>query len=153
MVTYPAPSILPKAVNPLSLSESVTGLLGAAGQLGSMLHFLSTIQNSPNDIIDCRQEISHVEMALRSLDQYIHRLRDINPHRTRLIQIDDLIITLSDAMMTFSGFEDILRPLEEMTKAQALISWTRYSKTIKDHLARIQRLKTSLNMMLAIVQW
>ena len=140
-------------MDPLSLSASVTGLLEAAGRLSSMLQFLSTIQNSPNVLMDCRLEIYQVKIALQSLDRYIHRIRLISPQRTKLIQIDNLIITLSEAMMTFFGFEDILRRLEEMSKGQALVSWIRYSKPIKDHLARIQRLKTSLNMMLVIVQW
>lgn len=140
-------------MDPLRISASITGLLRAAGQLNSMLQFLSTLQNSPDVIMDCRLEINHVKIALQSLDRFIHRLHFISPRRTKLIQIDDLIITLSDAMMAFSGFEDILRRIEEVTKFQALIPWTKYSKRIKHHLARMHRLKMSLNMMLVIVQW
>ncbi|KAI1325913.1 hypothetical protein F5Y16DRAFT_376692 [Xylariaceae sp. FL0255] len=139
-------------MDPLSLSASIAGLLGAAGQLCSILQFLSSTLNSPSVIRDCRQEITHVEIALRSLGRYLQRLDAINTQRSMLIQLDDLIVTLSDGMMVFSEFENFLTRLETGARARVVIAWVKYSKDIEEHLARIQRLKGSLNLMLSIIQ-
>ncbi|KAK3936121.1 hypothetical protein QBC46DRAFT_215044, partial [Diplogelasinospora grovesii] len=139
-------------MDPLSLSASVAGLMGAVGQICSILDFLSTAWNCPSTIQDCRQEITHVKIALRSLQRYVVRFGTMDPQRLRLIQIDDLIITLSDAMMSFSASEDVVRPLEKMCRAHAVVSWVRYYKDIDGHLCKIQRHKASLMMMLNILQ-
>jgi hypothetical protein len=49
-------------------------------------------------IKDAQNDIRHTEITLRSIQRLLQRLHAMGPRR-ELIQIDDLRITLADAMM------------------------------------------------------
>jgi hypothetical protein len=140
-------------MDPLSVTASIAGLLMAAGKICSLLVVVSSVRNAPSAIRDARLEVKHAEIALRSLQQYLECLDLINQERKALIQIDELRVTLTDAMLAFSDFEALLQTLSNLAKGRAAISWPRYSKQIDDHVARIQRYKASLTLMLNVFQW
>jgi hypothetical protein len=139
-------------MDPLSIMASVAGLLTAAGHTYGLLGRLSLIKDSPKTIRDAQREIGHTEIALRSMRWLLQLLESLGQRR-ELIQIDDLRITLADAMLAFSGFENMLQFLEKLSKVRVAISWQRYAKQIEDHLVAIQRHKSSLTFMLSILQW
>ncbi|VUC25694.1 unnamed protein product [Clonostachys rosea] len=142
----------PTNMNSLNLSMSIKGLRTATENLCSLIQTFSTSWHSSNRLRDCRQEISLVGIGLRSFERYLQRLDTVDPQRKKLIQVDDLIITFSDAIMIFSEFEELLRRLERMRNAGVGIPWGHYTKTFQQHLERIQRLKESLQLMLTIVE-
>ena len=69
--------------------------------------------------------------------------------RQRMIQVDDLRVTLADAMLAFSSFEVLL--LRMAGTRQRL--WYLYRTRVGEHVARIQRHKLSLTLMLNVLQW
>ncbi|CAH0057966.1 unnamed protein product [Clonostachys solani] len=135
----------PTEMNSLNLSMSIKGLRTAAEHLCSLIQSFSASWNSTNRLRDCRQEITLVGIGLRSFERYLQRLDRVDPQRKKLIQVDDLVITFSDAIMVFSEFEELLRQLETKKNAGVRITWVHYSKLFQQHLERIQRLKESLN--------
>ncbi|KAK3312912.1 hypothetical protein B0H66DRAFT_569177 [Apodospora peruviana] len=139
-------------MDPLSIAASVVGLLTAAAKIGTVLETLSAAKDCPTTIQDARAEVRHTELALTSLQQYLHHLDLLDPQRAGLIQVDELRITLGDAMLVFAEFESYLGLLSSMTRAQVSITWTRHAKKIDEYRAKIQRYSSSLNLMLSILQ-
>jgi hypothetical protein len=142
-----------RSMDPLSVAASVVGLLTAAGKVCTLLESISSAQQCPATIQDARSEVKHAELALRSMQRYLERLDLLNPQRAARIQIDELRVTLADAMLAFSDFESLLQLLSGLAKIRVVITWVRYSKLIDEHLAKIQRYKASLLLMLGILQW
>jgi len=140
-------------MDPLSITASIVGLLGAAAKVHGLLVLISSVRNAPATIADACTEVKHVELALRSLHRYLQRLDSVRPQRAALIQVDELIVTLADAMMAFFEFDHLLEALSRLARMRAAISWSRHAAQIDDCLAKMQRHKASLVMMLNIMQW
>lgn len=139
-------------MEPFSAASSVAGLIIAAGKIYSLLDFISSVKNSPTTISDAKNEVKHAQLALCSLKRYLNNLASLNPKRTAMIQVDDLRVTLSDAMMAFSDFETLLLTLDNIARVKAFIIWPKYGKEIEEHMVKVQRYKTSLALMLNILQ-
>ncbi|KAI3325682.1 hypothetical protein HD806DRAFT_521201 [Xylariaceae sp. AK1471] len=139
-------------MDPLSVAASVAGLLSAAATIHSLLEYISSAKNSPTSVRDAQVEVKHVELALRSLRRYLWRLDLVSAHRKELVSIDELIVSLADAMVAMSEFESFLQLLARLKRMQLSISWFRYNKRIEEHTAKAQRHKASLTMMLNIFQ-
>ncbi|KAJ4326785.1 hypothetical protein N0V84_002804 [Fusarium piperis] len=139
-------------MEPLSATASIAGLITAVGKIYGLLDFISSVRNSPTVIRNAKDEVKNAQSALYSLDRYLNSLASLNPKRTAMIQIDDLRVTLTDAMMAFSEFETLLLTLDKIARVKAVIAWPKYAKEIEEHMAKVQRYKTSLTLMLNILQ-
>ncbi len=139
-------------MDPLSIAASIVGLLTATAKVHGLLEGLSSIRNSPATIKDAQNEIKHTEIALRSMQRLLLRLDSVGPRR-ELIQVDDLRITLADAMLGFAALETMLQRLAGLARFRVAISWARYSKELGEHLTRIARYHQSLMLMINILQW
>ena len=139
-------------MDPLSITASIVGLLAAAGKIYTLLEAISTIKDSPTTITDAQNEVRHTEIALRSMQRLLEKVEVANARR-ELIQVDELRITLADAMLVFSEFESMLLLLANLSKFRVTISWQRHAKKIDEYLVRIGRYKMSLTFMLSILQW
>jgi len=135
----------------LSVSASIAGLLTAAGKTHALLEIISSIRNAPTSIKDTQRETRHTEVALQSLHRFLQHVDPTNP-RLEMIQIDELRVVLADAMMIFSSFEEMLRQLERQARARVAIRWMKYAKQIEEHLGKLERYKSSLAVMLGILQ-
>ncbi|GAB1316093.1 LIM zinc-binding domain-containing protein [Madurella fahalii] len=138
-------------MDPLSITSAVVGLLTATGKVYSLLEGLSSIRNAPTTIRDAQKEVRHAEIALRSIQRLLYRLDTPNPRRG-LIQVDELRITLADAMLVTSAFETLLQRLAGQARVRVAISWVTISKQIDEHVARIGRYQQSLMLMMSILQ-
>jgi hypothetical protein len=138
-------------MDPLSIAMAVVGLLTAAGKVGSILGHLGQMRDAPQTFRNVRAEVAQTETALASIQRLLGRL-DCPDQRRGLIQVDELRITLADAMMDFSSFETFLSGLPTGNGWSALYQ-AKNLKTIDGHMVRIQRHKMSLTFMLTILQW
>ncbi|KAJ4416869.1 hypothetical protein N0V82_006508 [Gnomoniopsis sp. IMI 355080] len=107
---------------------------------------------APSTISQAQIEVKHFKLALGSLQRYLDRLDQLTEQRKKLICIDDLIATISDAVLSFDGFENFVRDLATLTRVRAAILWFAYSKQIEEHVAKVQRHKASLTVMCQILQ-
>ncbi|KAK3985354.1 hypothetical protein QBC44DRAFT_384998 [Cladorrhinum sp. PSN332] len=138
-------------MDPLSVSASIVGLLTAAGKTNALLETISSIRNAPASIREAQRETRHTEVALRSLHRFLQHLDPSNP-RLEMIQVDELRVVLADAMLIFSSFEEMLLSLAGFARVRVAIRWTKYAKEIDEHLAKLERYKSSLALMLSILQ-
>ena len=139
-----------RAMDPLTITTAIFGLLAAAGKVATILEAISSTRNPPEAIAYAQTEVRHAEIALRSMQPFIEGL-DVaaSTSRQRMIQVDDLRVTLADAMLAFSSFEVLL--LRMAGTRQRL--WYLYKTRVEEHMARIQRHKLSLTLMLNVLQW
>lgn len=140
-------------MDPLSLAASIAGLMGAAQQIYSLLELIRSSKNAPSSIAQAQIEVKHFRLALGYLQRYLSRLDQITEQRKQLIGIDELIITISDAVLSFSAFESLVSELARMTRVRAALSWFTYMKQVDEQVAKIQRHKVSLTFMCQILQW
>ncbi|KAF4464666.1 hypothetical protein FALBO_8498 [Fusarium albosuccineum] len=139
-------------MDPLSAAASIVGLVTAVGKVYTLLDYVSSVRNAPATIRDAKDEVGHAQLALRSMERCLNRLASLNPDRTALIQVDDLRVTLADAVMAFSEFEALLRDLTRLARLRAAIAWPKYAKALEEHMVKVQRYKSSLTLMLNILQ-
>lgn len=139
-------------MDPLSVTASVVGLIGAAAKICRVIDFISSAKNVPATLQEAKREVKHVELALQSLQQYLLDLDKVDTQRRKCIQLDEVVVVLSDAMLVFSEFEALLALLEKQTRLQTVVLWFNYSKKIDDHLVKTQRNKDTLLFMLNILQ-
>ncbi|KAK0649701.1 hypothetical protein B0T16DRAFT_492280 [Cercophora newfieldiana] len=137
-------------MDPISVTMAVVGLLAATAKVGSLLEHLSKMRNAPQTIKDAQAEVLHTEVALRSTQRLLEHL-DLANRRRGLIQVDELRVTLADAMLVFSSFEAFLMGLPG-ENVWAAPHRGKYLKTIEEHMVKIQRYKLSLTLMLTILQ-
>ncbi|KAK1753893.1 hypothetical protein QBC47DRAFT_385154 [Echria macrotheca] len=135
-------------MDPLSISTAIVGLLTAAGKTHGLLETISAVRNAPQSIREAQRETRHTEVALRSLQRFLRHIDPTDPRR-EMIQVDELRVVLSDAMLIFSSFENMLRRLERQAPR---IQWLRYTKRVDEHLAKLERYKSSLSIMLDVLQ-
>jgi len=140
-------------MDPLSVAASVVGLLGATAKVGTLLDYLSSVQECPTTIQDARTEVKHAELALRSLQRYLQRLDLVDSRRAALIQVDELRVVLSEAMLVLAGFESLLERLTRVARIRVSVTWMRHSRKIDEHRASIQRYIACLNLMVGILGW
>jgi hypothetical protein len=117
-------------MDPLSVTASVVGLLGAARQIASILY---KVQSGLKDGIDSAPR-----------------------RRISMIQVDQLVATLSDAVLTFSELEALVHPLATVSLNPSLVErmkWVWKEDTIGNIMLRLDRHKASLTLMLTIVHW
>jgi len=139
-------------MDPLSITSAVVGLLTATAKIYSLLETVSSIRNAPAAIKDAQNELRHTEITLRSMQRLLQRLHAMGPRR-ELIQIDDLRVTLADAMMALDAFEAMLQRIASLDKVRVAISWPTHVKELAEHLARMARYQQSLVLMISILQW
>ncbi|ETS76344.1 hypothetical protein PFICI_11731 [Pestalotiopsis fici W106-1] len=139
-------------MDPLSVTASVVGLIGAAAKIYGMIEYISSAKDAPTTLREAEIEVKHIEIALRSLQRYLWHLGQIDARRRECIQLNDLIIALSDAMRVFYDFENLLVSLARLTRLRVAISWFMYAKQIDEHIVKTQRNKSTLVFMLNILQ-
>lgn len=139
-------------MEPLSIISSVAGLITAATKIYNLLDLISDVKNSPTTIHNAQKEVGHARLALRLLKQYLDNLTSLNPQRAVMIQVDDLRVTLTDAMMAFADFNTFLHTLDNIRRVKAVLAWPKYAKDLEEHMAKVQRYNTSLTLMLSILQ-
>ena len=105
-------------MDPLSITASIVGILAAAGKLSELLSSIfSTTKDAPKVVNALMHEISDIQAALSSLQVLLDHLSTSPKRRTALIQIDSLIVTFTESVVTFSELENIISPFAASTSA------------------------------------
>jgi hypothetical protein len=145
-------------MDPLSVTAGIIGILAAAGKVGELLHgTISTVKDAPRVLVALACEVQEVQAALSSLQSLLANLSSAPPHRAALIQLDQLIVTLTEAVLTFSELETTIAPFSVAQGAKlplkSRLKWTRAESNCTKLVERLQRHKASISLMLNILQW
>jgi hypothetical protein len=135
---------------------SVVGLLAAAGQVTSVLSTVkSSIKDAPRSMDHAISEVKAVEISLSAIQKFLLGLSSAPRQRITMIQVDQLLATLTEAVLTFSDLEALVKPLATDSESSMIerIRWCWKEDDVSKIMIRLERHKSSLSLMLNIVQW
>ena len=139
--------------DPLTIVAGVVGILTAAAQISTLLiNFTKASKNAPSRARHIIAEVNDISGTLSHLQSFLLGNEYSDTSRTSLLKADHIVTILSGCVMTFSELEKLLDALE--TKDMRILDSMKWARKEKDITALIQRLqnhKTSLSLMLDIL--
>ncbi|KAF5665698.1 cell division control 42 [Fusarium heterosporum] len=137
-------------VDPLSIAASVVGLMGAAGKIcGVLSKFINSTIDAPNSAAAALQDVEHMNLTLYSVQSLVESLDSVPASRKRLIQLDHLSIVITHSVLTISELESIICRDDGLMNR---LRWVWNEKKILDLMPRLETQKSSLSLMIAVLQ-
>jgi hypothetical protein len=145
-------------MDPLSLTGSIVGLLHTVAKLSVTLNSIkSSIGDAPRWANSVLAEVDGFRRQLEALQALITKLSSVKKSRTALIQLDYIIVPLTECVLTFSELESIVAALPVFTSSNFSLSdrvkWARKGDKVSRIIEKLHRDKTSLILILNIMQW
>ena len=143
-------------MDPISVAASIIGILGAAAKVSSVLTtFVRNTKAAPKIAQTILADVNGLRTVLSHLQTYL--LGTVSPTRSRasLILVEQVLVTLAECVTTFSELEDALGTTKHDTGMDTMnrIKWATRESKIADIQRRLQSNKSSLSLMLTILQW
>jgi len=142
--------------DPLSVAASIAGLLTVAGKISTVvIDLTSKSKAAPKDIENVRSSVETIRAVLLQLQLLLLGRAKVNRQRTSLILVEQVVITLSACVSTFSELDVFVETLSTDHAMQLLdrIRWATKASTIKELLDRLEAHKASLTLMVTILTW
>lgn len=143
-------------MDPLTISVSVVGLLGAAGKIASVLtKVIGATKDAPVFAHSILQEVSDISATLGQLQAFLSGTRAGSRSRMAMLMMEQITVTLTNCVMTFSELEELLAPLEKEPPEtiRNRIIWASKQTTLAETLQRLQSSKLSMTLMLTTLTW
>ncbi|KAF5639683.1 camk camkl kin4 kinase [Fusarium sp. NRRL 52700] len=142
-------------MDPLSVSASVVGLLGAGAQITSCLWtFATSTRDAPQLARHLVFEVADITAALGSLQAYVCGQAQAPSERGALILLEHVLTTLTGCVTTFSDLQSLMDQLNLSPDMGTIdkMKWARQESNIAAIVQRLQNHKSSLTLMLAVLQ-
>ncbi|CAG9989491.1 unnamed protein product [Clonostachys byssicola] len=143
----------------LSVACSVAGLLTTGLELAKVLApYILALKETPRIATHVLSEIRATNVILSGLQKLFTKLSDISPKSAALIELEELIVILTDGVLIYSELESTVGPLvasdapESCPALLARLQWTRKESLLEAILMRLQGFKGSITLILAILQ-
>lgn len=143
-------------MDPLSVSASVVGLLGEGAKITSSLWaFITKARDAPQLARHLVFEIANITAALGSLQVYVCGQAQAPGEREALILLEHVLATLTGCVTTYSDLQSLM---DEMDLSPGMgtfdkLKWARHEPKINVIVQRLQNHKSSLTLMLTVLQW
>jgi hypothetical protein len=143
-------------MDPLSVSAAIIGVLGAAASVSSLLiTFTKNTRGAPKLARNVLADVTGLSAILSQLQSFLLGTTKASKSRASLILVEQVIVSLTECVTTFSELEKILgtsTPDEDMSPLDR-VKWAMKESKILDIQRRLQSNKSSLTLMLTILQW
>lgn len=142
-------------MDPLSVTASLVGILAAAGKVVEILGpVITTLKDTAKSAAAIHAEVNSSRIILSALQKLLHDLESAPRKRKELIQIDQLIATLTDGVLIFNELEPLVVQLGSSTEnIRARVRWALKRDPLETFVSRMQLFKGSISVMLNILQW
>jgi hypothetical protein len=138
----------------LSIAASIVGILAAAGKIAETLEpFVSSVKDTTNIAAKVQAEVNSSVIILSALQALLNNLSQTTAERQSLIQVDSLLITLTEGVLVFDELEHLVAQLGNGKRWSNRIQWARKRYTLDALASRMQIFKGSMTLMLSILQW
>jgi hypothetical protein len=136
----------------LQVTSSVTGIIAAATQVSNLL---GQIKDAPASITVVLTEVDHIKIIFLSLQKFLDRATRLSGGRAALIQLEDVMVVLTQTVLVFSELESLVKPVlnGKKTSYPARLMRTRIQGGAVGLVNQLQRHKISLTLLLQIIQW
>ncbi|CAG8956678.1 hypothetical protein HYFRA_00012222 [Hymenoscyphus fraxineus] len=142
-------------MDPISVTASVVGLLSGAAKIAGVLHKVkSSIVDAPKSLGILLSQINDLSTCLAAVDQFLTGIHSAPTNRFGMIQVDQLVATLTEAVLTFSELELLVTPLGNPSEISIIkrMKWAWKEEIISSIMTRLHRHKFSFSLMLNIIQ-
>jgi len=143
-------------MDPLSVAASIAGLLSAAKEVSSIIRRIASSRKTGIQEIN---EILITVQILRSVLLHLQLLlcspSVISAAGSSLIMVEEVVVTLSGCVMTFSDLDGCIRDLDTEDRLGFLDSarWATRTPELKKYLDKLESHKSSLGLILNILTW
>jgi hypothetical protein len=99
-------------MDPLSVTMAIIGLLRAADQISSTLQpLIKKAANAPREIEEMKSSVDGIRTVLSQLQLMLIGKPQVGRNRTSLILVEQIVITLSACVTTFSDLDVFVESL------------------------------------------
>ncbi|KAL6909198.1 hypothetical protein GGI43DRAFT_170775 [Trichoderma evansii] len=157
MATTPPPAAPVPILEQLCVTTAIIGLLAIGGKTIDSLYEMNTSPGRDTSILNkALQEVKQCRSSVHILYKNFSLLEAGQlpyPDRATWISIDDLIATLTDAVLAISDLQEAIVPIEECENLSTRIaSCKQHSQKLSSLSARIRWHNLSMNMMMTILK-
>ncbi|KAI5777248.1 hypothetical protein EDC01DRAFT_410401 [Geopyxis carbonaria] len=149
-------------MDPLSISASVVGLLGITAKMANFLQgFISATVDAPDSMRGVLSEAESMRAIFEQLQWFLAARIQTQKDRTSMILVDHLVTALTGCVMTFDRLQCELESFFDQQNGDKSIGnrllwdrlrWATKETTIKKHVTDLQKHKSTLSLMLTILQ-
>lgn len=139
----------------LEVTAATVGLLAAAGKVAEALGpVVSAFLDAPEHAGIILAEVNHTRTALLGLQGLFNNLQNVPQRRKELLPIDQLVASFTDGVLLFSKLEELVDHLGPPEIAWLnRMKWGKKSHELDAIVARLLSFRTSMALMLGILQW
>lgn len=143
-------------MDPLSVTTSLAGLLGSAGKVAVLLlEVKKSISEAPRLIDQVLSEVRELECLLSAVQSFLLGMSTAPRRRITMIRVEQLVVTLTEAVLTFSELEALVTSISKDNGLQIttrlMFLWKQ--DVVSSIMLRLERHKSTLSLMLNIAQW
>tara|TARA_R110002033_G_scaffold161672_1_gene198313 strand:- start:20 stop:454 length:435 start_codon:yes stop_codon:yes gene_type:complete len=141
--------------DPLSVLASVVGILAAATKIASALSGIkSSLADAPRSIDHALSQVNGTKIALSAIEKLLQDTGGTLTGQVGMIQVDDLVVTMTEAVLTFDELETLVAPFLGISTVaiRERMKWAWKDDQIESLLVRLDRHKSTLLLMLSIAQ-
>ncbi|KAG9236826.1 hypothetical protein BJ875DRAFT_438997 [Amylocarpus encephaloides] len=142
-------------MDPLSIPMAIIGILTAAQKISGVLVKVSGLKAAPLELQQLRTTADTIRSALHQLQLLLLGRGNVSRQRTSLILVNQVVVTLSACVTTFSELDVFVGLLDSEDNLGIFDSiwWISKASTIKKHLEKLEMHKTSLPPMMTILTY
>ena len=136
--------------DPLSIAAGAVGLLTAATQISLLLmKLIKESRCAPNQARTVLTEVNDTANILSQLQFFLLGVDTSDKSRASLIQVEQVVVTLTGCVLTFSELEVLLNELKSGSMNMVdRFKWAKKASAINRVVQRLQIHKLSLSLML-----
>jgi hypothetical protein len=141
----------------INVMTSLVGLLGSAGNVVVLLLAVKkNLRKAPLLIDQVLSQVKELENLLSAVQSFLLGISSAPRKRVSMIRVNQLVATLSEAVLTFSELEALAASVAKERGKPAIIPrltalWK--EEEVTSIMLRLERHKSSLSLMLNIAQW
>tara|TARA_R110002003_G_scaffold132_4_gene12389 strand:+ start:269 stop:1918 length:1650 start_codon:yes stop_codon:yes gene_type:complete len=139
----------------LEIAAAIIGIIAAAGKVLEVVSpMVSSFQNVDSLVATVHTETNQIRIILPGLKAMLDDLESMTSRRKAMIKVDQLLTTLTDGVLLFDELEFLVRNLSaHHSNVIHRAKWLRKEKALSSLILRLQSFKSSIGVMLHIVQW
>ena len=143
-------------MDPISITASIVGILGAAAKLCALLSaVVSNVNGAPRAAERVLVEVFDITTCLAQLQEYLLVPRAGSRSRKGLIMVEQVQVTLANTVIAFSELERLVdsMKLNQPMGISSKVKFALKESSINKILHRLQSSKATLNLILTTLTW
>ncbi|KAH7407222.1 Rho GTPase activation protein [Cadophora sp. MPI-SDFR-AT-0126] len=141
-------------MDPLSVSMAIVGLLSASWKISEVLSpLVSKGKNAPAELREMKTTVDTIRSVLSQLQLMLLGRMKVTRERTSLILVDQIVVTLSACVSTFSDLDTFVETLgsDDQLGLMDRMRWATKAPTIQEHMKKLESHKASMTLMVTIL--